>query len=237
MKTDKKLKTKEKVSWKVTKADGSVTEKTEEIVVEHFMEVSVNGEKAFTLSCTPECLRELVVGRLYTERIIKNADDIESLFISDDGNICEVVLKEGVENSDGKNELPVLPEVSIDSQSIFKLAEKFSEDGNLHRSTNGTHSCYIRLENGSIVSFEDIGRHNALDKAVGYILLKNRSTEGIMIYTTGRVSTDMVEKTVAAGIPVLVSKAVPTSKALELAKRYGLKLICKAWPDSFCMKI
>ncbi len=58
-----------------------------------------------------------------------------------------------------------------------------------------------------------------------------------MIYTTGRVSTDMVEKTVAAGIPVLVSKAVPTSKALELAKRYGLKLICKAWPDSFCMKI
>ncbi len=61
MNSDKKLKTKEKVSWKVTKADGSITEKTEEIVVEHFMEVSVNGIKAFTLSCTPECLRAAMI--------------------------------------------------------------------------------------------------------------------------------------------------------------------------------
>ena len=84
-----------------------------------------------------------------------------------------------------------------------------------------------------MASFEDIGRHNALDKAVGHMLLNNKEAEGCVLFTTGRVAADMVIKTVASGIPVLVSKAVPTTKALSLAKKYGLKLICNAWPDSY----
>lgn len=245
------LKTTETVSWNVTRADGSVSEKTEEVVVEHFIEVSVNGIKAFTLSCTPEHLRELVVGRLCTERIIKTVDDIDRLFICGEGNIGEVVLKENVEFKpfsgaeptcctgniqyiDGSREVEVLPDVKIDPKTIFELAEKFYEDGKLHRSTNGTHSCYIRFEDESVAAFEDISRHNALDKAVGHMLVEKREAEKCILYTTGRVAVDMVKKTVAAGIPVLVSKSVPTTKALELAQGYGLKLICKAWPDSYC---
>ena len=54
-----------------------------------------------------------------------------------------------------------------------------------------------------------------------------------MIYTTGRVAADMVIKTVAAGVPVLVSKAVPTEEAVKLAEKYGLTMICRAWPDSY----
>ena len=230
------INTTENISWNVMKADGAVCKMTDEIVVEHYIEVSVNGIKAFILSCTPEHLRELVVGRLFTECIINGVDDIERLFICGEGNIGEVILKDSVkEYLEGIRELSVLPEVNLDPKNVFELAERFSEDGRLHKSTSGTHSCYIRFEDGSIAGFEDIGRHNALDKAVGYMLLENKNPEKSILYTTGRVAADMVEKTIAAGVPVLVSKSVPTTKAVSLSKEYGLKLIVKAWPDSFCM--
>ena len=246
------ISTTENISWNVMKADGAVCKMTDEIVVEHYIEVSVNGIKAFILSCTPEHLRELVVGRLFTECIINGVDDIERLFICGEGNIGEVILKDNVEfrpytgaeptcctgnkeYMEGIRELSVLPEVQLDPKNVFELAERFSEDGRLHKSTSGTHSCYIRFEDGSIAGFEDISRHNALDKAVGYMLLENKNPEKSILYTTGRVAADMVEKTIASGVPVLVSKSVPTTKAVSLSKKYGLKLIVKAWPDSFCM--
>ncbi len=80
---------------------------------------------------------------------------------------------------------------------------------------------------------EDIGRHNAMDKAIGYAVRERLDRAGCMLFTTGRVPVDMVRKSVAAGIPVLVSKSVPTGEAVEMAREYGLRLICRAWPDSF----
>ena len=219
----------DKVNWKKHLADGSTSSVKTEVIVEHFMEVSVNGKPTFTLSCTPNHLKELVVGRLYTERLIGSVDDIAHLFICGEGNIAEVTLK----GNPGVRELGSLPEVDINPETVFELANNFSEDGKLHKSTGGTHSCYIHFGDGEVASFEDIGRHNALDKAVGHMLLNNKEAEGCVLFTTGRVAADMVIKTVASGIPVLVSKAVPTTKALSLAKKYGLKLICNAWPDSY----
>ena len=221
-----------------------------EVIVEHFTEVSINGKPAFTLSCTPNHLKELVVGRLYTERLIGSVDDIAHLFICGEGNIAEVTLKENVEYKpfsgveptcctenrqyvDGVREFAPVSQVSVNPETVFELVNHFSEDGKLHKSTGGTHSCYIHFGDGEVASFEDIGRHNALDKAVGHMLLNNKEAEGCVLFTTGRVAADMVIKTVASGIPVLVSKAVPTTKALSLAKKYGLKLICNAWPDSY----
>ena len=81
--------------------------------------------------------------------------------------------------------------------------------------------------------FEDISRHNALDKAVGHMLLTAADPAGCILYTTGRVPADMVQKAVMAGVPVLVSKSVPTDAAVELAEEYRLQLLCKAWPDSY----
>ena len=233
-------------------ASGEVTDTTQVIVREKILEVSVSGLPAFLLTCTPDHLTELVFGRLCTEQIIRSAEDVAELFICGEGNIAEVTLKEDVafrpdtgaeptcctgnrkyvETTD-RGTYTALPDKTPEPAEVFRLAEHFQQDGKLHRNTGGTHSCYIRLGDGSIEAFEDIGRHNALDKAVGHMLLTGNSPADCMLFTTGRVAADMAEKVIAAGIPVLISKAVPTEEAVRLAERYHLTLICRAWPDSY----
>ena len=221
------------VSWRVTSADGSVSHKKGEVLGEHLINVKVNGILVFSLTCTPEHLTELVVGSLYTRRLINHSEDIKRLAFSEDGTVAEAELTRREEKLSEARELKPLPQVQPSPERIFEMIKKFSDDGKLHMSTGGAHSCYIRYGNGNTDSFEDIGRHNALDKAVGHMLMMKEKPENCMLFTTGRLPQDMVLKVIAAGIPVVITKAVPTTKALLLAEEYGLKMICKAWPDSF----
>ena len=97
------------------------------------------------------------------------------------------------------------------------------------RSTSATravHSCFV-LHKGEIVfACEDLGRHNALDKAVGCAVLAGLPLAECVLYTSGRVPLDMVRKAIRAGVPVLVSKSMPTVQSAELAAEYGLQLVC-----------
>lgn len=89
------------------------------------------------------------------------------------------------------------------------------------------------MKGNILYTCEDIGRHNAMDKAIGYAAIQGLQPEDCILYTTGRISTDMVRKAIASGIPVLVTKAVPTDAAIEMARTYNLTLICKAWSDRY----
>ena len=83
------------------------------------------------------------------------------------------------------------------------------------------------LHKGEIVfACEDLGRHNALDKAVGCAVLAGLPLAECVLYTSGRVPLDMVRKAIRAGVPVLVSKSMPTVQSAELAAEYGLQLVC-----------
>ena len=113
------------------------------------------------------------------------------------------------------------------------MAKDFVKDSKIHRRTQGTHSCYLVVEGEVVFQAEDLGRHNAMDKAIGYAVRNGYNRQDCMLFTTGRVPTDMVQKVVFAGIPILVSKSVPTDEAVAMAQRYNLTLICKAWPDKF----
>ena len=80
---------------------------------------------------------------------------------------------------------------------------------------------------------EDIGRHNAFDKAIGSALIDGVDLSQCLLYTSGRVPTDMVVKAIRARLPLLVSKKVATDKTVEVARSLNLTLICRAMPDSF----
>ena len=242
----------EKLSTTVLYPDGSRAGRVSTLLKEHELTVIINEQPALRLICTKEYLKELVTGRLYTEGIIGKAEDIARLYfcryekeasVFIEGNVVlEDTIRKDLSCCAGnavlksKNDTISLKKLSAadyDPKWIFALAESFGNDSRLHGMTQGTHSC-ILARNGDIVfSCEDIGRHNTVDKAVGYGLLNNIPLNECMLYTSGRVPVDMAEKVIAAGIPVLVSKSVPTSESVSLAKEYGLTLIFRAHPDSF----
>ena len=247
-----KLKKTDTVSCGIFGRDGSVKTKDEQIVREHFLEISVNGQYLARLSCTPGELAELVLGRLLTERIIDGTEDVDRIFICGKGDIAEVYLTKeiGLDKWTGAEptcctgnrqlrirrngrELKEVSDITVDKEAVFELTEHLIKDTELHRKTGGAHSCYLRTPGGEIKGFEDISRHNALDKAAGYMLMREADPAGCMLFTSGRIAADMAEKAIAAGIPLLISKASPTEEAIRLAGRYGLKIIGRAWPDSY----
>ena len=234
--------------------DGTRKTQTEEVVSENFLDVYVNEQLAARLVCTPQYLEELVVGRLLTERIIEKAEDIEQLYICEEGRKARVFLKPQLSVSLSPAHKPEptcctgnqiylynpalseqgrLPKPSWKKEWIFELAGDFAKGTLLHKRTKGTHSCYLSTQGQTVFAVEDIGRHNALDKVIGYAALQHIPFEQCIVFTSGRVPTDMVVKVLSAGIPVLASKAVPTDAAVELARSKGLTLICRAWEDSF----
>ncbi len=242
----------------LVRSDGGKERVTRQILREQRLELVVNEQTVARLVCTPADLENFVVGRLVTERIISDLDDIEQLYICESGSRARVFLKQSIRLQAAVAEEPTcctdnqvflqpvssaevlqLPsEISEDGnvwkeEWVFALVNAFAQDSKLHKSTGGTHSCVLGVEGRVLYSVEDIGRHNAMDKAIGYAVRQGLDRSKCMLFTTGRVPTDMVSKVVNAGIPVLVSKAVPTREAVELAAKSGLTLICRAWPDSF----
>lgn len=107
------------------------------------------------------------------------------------------------------------------------MADAFLQDMPLHRQTGATHSSFLMADGEILFRCEDIGRHNALDKAIGYGSRNGLDLKNAVLFTSGRIPTDMVMKTVRAGIPVLAGRSVPTKEAVELARRYRLILIGK----------
>ena len=244
----------------IVSADGSTEKKSDTILHEHFAEVSVNSVPFLRIACTPTNMVELILGRLYTEGVIDAYDDVAQIYICKTGCIAEVTLHKSfsednkpgesesseaiteptcctgnklIANLSGKRQPAKLNDFSVSNDTVFEIARRFKEDSSLHRQTGGTHSCYLYKPDGEIEVFEDLSRHNAMDKAVGYALLNGIALNKCVLYTTGRVPEDMVIKTVMAGVPVLISKSVPTDAAVKAAHEYGLKLIFSAWPDSY----
>ena len=242
----------EKVKTTSVSADGACEKQEAVIITEHAMDIIVNEKKIMQLSCTGTNLCELVVGRLVTEGIIETFDDVETIQICESGLRATVFLAHDIQfeeiiekektcctqnkvfsRSLSQKELKEVKPAVWKNEWIFNLANEFAKDSGIHNATKGTHCCYLGVESDVIASFEDIGRHNAVDKTIGYALINGISFNRCILFTTGRVPTDMVAKAVAAGIPVLVSKAVPTDEAVAMAKKYKLALICKAWTDRF----
>lgn len=233
------------------RADGSKSEREEKLLREHELSIIVNDRPVMRLVCTRDNLYELVLGRLKTEGFIDKAEDVFRIWFCRYENEATVLLNKEIMFEEGRNkELSCctgnksfllrkdgikpekLPAVEWKEEWIFALAGRFAEGMYLHNITGSTHSCILARGDEILFACEDIGRHNAVDKAVGYALKEGIPLSQCIIYTSGRVPVDMAEKVITAGIPVLVSKSLPTADAVELAGEYGLTIIGGARPDS-----
>ena len=182
-------------------------------------ELWFNGKLYCSAVCTPEHLDELAVGRLLADGVIP-ANKPESLAVFSDPLRAEV-------RASPCSSVPALP---TDTDSLWtvddlQMLASTLRSTPLYRATRSIH-CAVLMRHGEILCLrEDIGRHNALDKVIGWAVLHGIEMQQCIVFSSGRLPLDMVQKALHAGIPVLASKSLPTAESVALAGEKGLTLL------------
>ena len=209
--------------------DGSVESKPQLLQSEFALTAVLNNIETKTFVCSPCNIKELVVGWLKTQGLIDSFDSIRSFEIEPFASKASINFSPSEQNGAVRAVKPV----EWDPQAIFGMCDEFFIDSPAHRITYGIHSCYLYDPNGKLACrHEDLGRHNAFDKAIGDGLINGIDLSRSTIFSSGRMPTDMALKAIRAGVPTLVTKAVPTNETIDLARRCNLTLICSAHKDS-----
>lgn len=226
---------------------GKVEERLEPLVSELPVTISTNGEPLITLLCTPLMLEELAVGFLFSEGLIFHKREIKGLSVNQEEGRINIEVNgrgsradrrknwvitsgcgKGATISDGKDIFQagwITPDVSISPDFIQSAMEGFSRKSELYKQTHGVHSCALFDEKEMLVFAEDLGRHNALDKVLGRCLLEEIPTRDKVLFTTGRVSSEILIRAARMQIPILVSRTAPTTLSTEIAERMNISVI------------
>jgi FdhD protein len=236
--------------------NGSMVPSSHEVVMEVPLAVFVNGRHALTAMVSPTLLEEFVTGFLYTERIIRKLEDIESLRIEEsrdrnrDTNekidgvstlSASVLTKDpfsimlsgktvlsGCGGDTSYVDMDRLPKIQSDlvtDVSTIKSIMKETLVSDLHTRTGGIHIVGLFGPEGKICVIEDIGRHNALDRAIGYGLKHGVDFSRTIVTCSGRLSSEMVRKCLMANIPVIASRGATTKLAISMGEQAGLTII------------
>ena len=120
------------------------------------------------------------------------------------------------------------PEAKLRTSWLYALSRAINTQPSLYLAAGAIHGCVLCAEARPLVYMEDVGRHNAIDKIAGYIFRSSIGAEDKIMYTTGRLTSEMVIKTVTMGIPILISRSGFTAWGVELAREAGLTLIGRA---------
>ncbi|MGV6803487.1 MAG: formate dehydrogenase accessory sulfurtransferase FdhD [Ruegeria sp.] len=118
-----------------------------------------------------------------------------------------------------------LPQVQVRTSWLYDLAAKINRTPSLYLEAGAIHGTVLCQQNRPLVYMEDVGRHNAVDKIAGWMLSENTIAGDKILYTTGRLTSEMVIKTAMMGIPVLASRSGFTAWGVEIAREVGLTLI------------
>ena len=221
------------------KVDGaSAKEGIHPVVEEVPVMILVNGRHLATAMMSPVRLEEFVVGHLFTEGIIRSRDAIESVQV-EKGTIRVLTrdhlrplgpkrtILSGCGGSASFLDPAKLPKITSDyTVDTPRIAEAMKGvlDSEIHRLTGGVHVVGLASDRGVLCVREDIGRHNAMDRAIGYGLTEGIDLARTFVVSSGRISSEMARKCLVAGIPIVVSRSATTALAVELAEKNGLTI-------------
>lgn len=217
------------------------------LVVEKPLTIHLNEQEIVTLLCSAEQMDELAVGFLISEGLLRSkADEIKLKIDRDEGMVWvtapntsliaeQTFLKRYITTGCGKGTTfynvldaqcpPVESDVVVEAERISYFMTKSQQISRLFKETGGVHLAALCAPKELLLFREDIGRHNALDKIVGRCFMEGISVRDKMIFTTGRLSSEIILKVAKLGVPILVSRSAPTSLAVELARQLGVTLI------------
>jgi FdhD protein len=221
--------------------------KTEDKIVEEFsLAIIFNDHELVRLLCSPKNLDFLTVGFLFSEGLIKTREDIKEINLEEETGTIRVATRESDKSDKGispkrfigssgargfpfdnnlQYEAGTGSRIRISPHEIFTLMDEFIKCSEIFKETGGVHSAALCNKNSILVFHEDIGRHNAIDKVFGESILKDISTDDLIMITSGRVSSEIVLKAAKKNIPLLVSKSAPTNKGVKLADDFCITLL------------
>lgn len=212
------------------------------VVTEASVALDVNGENWLTFTCTPSNLDALAAGFLFNEKIIQTRDEIAVLDVCRQETHVDVWLNHPVKRPERwqrtsgctggvtaiveEAALDMVPAgAQISPQAVLDGMAQLFQIQELYRETRGIHSSALSDGEKILLQMEDIGRHNTLDKLAGRMLITGLATQPVMLLTTGRVSSEMLQKSARMGVQVVVSRTSPTSASIQIAERTGITLV------------
>lgn len=224
------------------------------VIVEVPVSLTVNGESWMSFMCSPVDLDALAVGFLYNEGLIDSIDDIEDVRICQNQDNVDIWTRKSIER-------PVkwrhtsgctggVTSVEFDQQDsatapvnsnglvltprkIVSLVAELFKSQELYKQAGGVHTSAMTDGNAIFLIAEDIGRHNTLDKIAGHCLINGININPRILITTGRISSEMLQKATRLQAFFLISRTSPTSLSISLADRRGITLIGYARRDRF----
>lgn len=213
--------------------------------------LEVNGRPAVTWMCTPDQLEELVVGWLHGEGYIAGVDDLRSLrpcatdlgfwAVVPDEALAAVAADERrrvLASGCGAVSVALADPASIrrsaprgeapPTETMRRLFKEMMARGRRYHETGGIHAAALTDGETLVAHAEDVGRHNAVDKVIGSVLLARRQPAGLGLLVTGRISAELAFKAARASVAWIATVSVPTTLATSIAARAGLLLIGRA---------
>jgi FdhD protein len=220
------------------------------VVVERPLTLFLNGREIVTMMTIGDYPHHLAVGYLLNQNMLRPDDAITGIDHDDELGVV-VVRTERPTDFEAKlakktltsgcaqgtvfgdvmekfDEVVLDPDAVLRTSWLYALTKKINTAPSLYLAAGAIHGCVLCEEDRPLVYMEDVGRHNAVDKIAGYMRLEGIGPAGKLFYTTGRLTSEMVIKTVQMRIPILVSRSGFTAWGVELARRANLTLVGRA---------
>jgi len=213
---------------KILKIKGNVHENVRDRVIkEAAYKLYINNQKQEILYCTPEYLKELVVGRLFEKGLIRKIDDILSINIDDE--IINIKLKEEIARKQFDNNTNINDDkdnLFITPKKVFRIIKTLTDKSSLFKETGGTHNALLsNIEDNNLIFREDVSRNNTVNKIIGNIIISNNNPGDKILAVSSRVSYIIMKKIAKIGIPIVISVSAPTDRAIKMADRTNITLI------------
>ena len=220
------------------------------VTVERPLTLFLNSQEIVTMMSICDYPEYLAVGYLVNQNMLQDNDEIVKIEYEED--IQTVIVRTNSEtNFEDKlkkktltsgcaqgtvfgdlmekfDEINLSPKIKLKTSHLYNVLKNINTAPSLYLEAGAIHGCVLFSGSDPILFMEDVGRHNAVDKIAGYMFLNDISGHDKMFYTTGRLTSEMVIKTVQMGIPILVSRSGFTAWGVDLAKQADLTLIGRA---------
>ena len=225
------------------------------VVQERPLTIFLNRQEIITAMTLGDRPREMAVGFLYNQNMLQTGDIITDIDFDDEIDVVvvrtahetnyEAKLQKKIRTSGCAqgtvfgdimqrfDAIELAADTRLSTRQLVQLSRQINTAPSLYLKAGAIHGCVLCTPDRPLVYIEDIGRHNAVDKIAGHMFLNNISGADKIFYTTGRLTSEMVIKTVLMGIPILVSRSGFTQKGVELAQQAGLTLIGRARGSRF----